>query len=210
MDEARTQIEPLLRACLRLRIDRTGRDSVVAALNDLSPDAGRHVVRRAKAERIGPLVHATVGDVLPPSAAGSLRERYYATATHNLLLGRQLASCLRALAAASVPAIVLKGAALLETVYENIALRPISDVDLLVRRADLTVARQVLERLGYQAPRLETHPGMLTEHESQMALPRDSAADARRPPARRVLRGCGSGRRARNPRRDVAVGYASA
>ena len=159
----------LLRACLRLRIDPADREWVAPTLRDLGDDGG--TLRAAiEAERIGPLLHKTVGRWVAPSAAAELRESYYSTGVRNLLLRRQLGTVLQALAAAAVPAIVLKGAALIETVYDNPALRPMDDVDLLVRRADLAAARQVLERLGYEAGRAETHPGVLTEYENEMAF----------------------------------------
>ena len=45
--------------------------------------------------------------------------------------------------------IVLKGAALAETVYARPSLRRFGDLDVLVRRADAARARSVLESLGY-------------------------------------------------------------
>jgi Uncharacterised nucleotidyltransferase len=169
MDIAPTEIEPLLRACLRLHVDRAGGAWIAAGLRDLGDDGG--TLRAAiEAERIGPLLHKTVGQWVAPSAAAVLKESYYATGMRNLLLRRELGTCLQALAAAAVPAIVLKGAALIETVYHNVSLRPMGDADLLVRRADVAVTRQVLEHLGYQAGRGETRPGALTEYENEMAF----------------------------------------
>jgi hypothetical protein len=51
--------------------------------------------------------------------------------------------------AAGVPVIVLKGAALAETVYGSLALRPMSDLDLLVHHEHVPLMAQVLEREGY-------------------------------------------------------------
>lgn len=54
--------------------------------------------------------------------------------------------------AAEVPVLVLKGAALAQLVYPDPALRPMSDLDLLVRPADAPRAQSVLARLGFQTP----------------------------------------------------------
>lgn len=66
----------------------------------------------------------------------------------------QLVRVLRALHDGGVPAILLKGAALAHTVYEDMGVRPMSDYDLLVDRGDLGKAEGILQELGY-APREE-------------------------------------------------------
>lgn len=67
-----------------------------------------------------------------------------------LLQFHGVARVLRALEAAGIPVIVLKGAALAETVYPTLADRPMGDVDLLVRPADREQASAVLEAAGYR------------------------------------------------------------
>ncbi|MCU0647911.1 MAG: nucleotidyltransferase family protein [Gemmatimonadaceae bacterium] len=56
---------------------------------------------------------------------------------------------LRALRDAGVEVLLLKGAPLVLTVYRNHALRPMSDVDLCVRSADVALAMSILEREGW-------------------------------------------------------------
>ena len=56
---------------------------------------------------------------------------------------------LTALAAAGVPVILLKGIAYAGTLYPDPALRPMSDIDLLVRATDFITATRTLQRLGY-------------------------------------------------------------
>ena len=48
--------------------------------------------------------------------------------------------------------IVLKGAFLAETIYKNIGLRPMSDIDILVRREDLQKVKNEVVHLRYHAP----------------------------------------------------------
>jgi hypothetical protein len=56
---------------------------------------------------------------------------------------------LTALIAENVPVIGLKGIFLLENVYNNIAARPLGDIDILVRKKDLQTAIRILKTLGY-------------------------------------------------------------
>ncbi len=60
-----------------------------------------------------------------------------------------LAKVLTVLRNDDIPVIVLKGAHLAEVVYGNTALRPMSDVDLLVTKADLPRVEEKLREMGY-------------------------------------------------------------
>lgn len=64
---------------------------------------------------------------------------------------RPLAELLSACAGASLEIIVLKGAALAETVYPRPSLRPFGDIDILVRPEDSGRAHALLSGLGYVA-----------------------------------------------------------
>jgi hypothetical protein len=82
-------------------------------------------------------------------------------AGRNLVLFNELSKVLRHFSAHAVPVIVLKGAALANSVYGSISDRPMNDVDLLVRNEDLERALSVLETTGYQIeplPQEKFHP----------------------------------------------------
>jgi hypothetical protein len=68
----------------------------------------------------------------------------------NLLLYGDLIRALTALAAAGVPVIVLKGAALAVTIYPSLADRRMSDADILVQPGQRDRARAALEGAGYR------------------------------------------------------------
>jgi len=57
-----------------------------------------------------------------------------------------------------IPVVILKGAALATTIYPNPALRPLSDIDLLIPRQHLEPAVQALKSLGYREPYPEMAP----------------------------------------------------
>jgi Uncharacterised nucleotidyltransferase len=88
--------------------------------------------------------------LVPAAAAQTLRDSYYGNAARNSLLYDQLRNVLEAFIEAKIQVIVLKGAALAETVYSNRALRPMSDIDLLVRKIDLAQVETKLLDLGYR------------------------------------------------------------
>jgi hypothetical protein len=160
-----------LRACLRRRLEPGAADEVRACAGDL--DVGwEELAEIIEAERLGPLLHRTAGDlgIFPPPLEQALSQSYRFTTLRNMLLLRELGRILGALERARVPVIVLKGAALAETVYGNLSLRPMGDVDLLVQRRDQASACGVIGGLGYSLGRAETHPGALAEHENELVL----------------------------------------
>ena len=106
---------------------------------------------------VAPVVYSRLkerGLILPSRIADELRQIYLASAARNMHLFHELGEILRALQAAGVPVIPLKGACLAEAVYGNIALRPMDDVDLLVKPGHIAEALGILRLLGY----LPDHP----------------------------------------------------
>lgn len=101
----------------------------------------------ARAEGVAPLLYHVLSetgqsDVMPGYLYDKLRSAYHTTAAHNLLINQELVRVLVALsehrspALGEIPVVVLKGAALASTVYPSIALRPLSDLDLLILQRD--------------------------------------------------------------------------
>jgi hypothetical protein len=76
-------------------------------------------------------------------------ERILSQTGFNILIYKELREVLMAFKRVGIDVIVFKGAALAETVYKHIGMRKMSDVDLLVRRDDLTPARKILDESGY-------------------------------------------------------------
>ncbi len=86
-----------------------------------------------------------------------MRGLYHASAARNMRLYRELGNIVRSCNEQAIPVIFLKGAHLAEFVYPNIALRPMSDVDLLVKTDDLARVHRLLIRSGYRCD--EQNPG---------------------------------------------------
>jgi Uncharacterised nucleotidyltransferase len=82
---------------------------------------------------------------------GPFAAAYRATWTTNQLLFRELKDILSVFAAAGIDTIVLKGAALVVVGYRSDAVRPMTDVDVLVRDDRAAEAIDLLEQTGWHS-----------------------------------------------------------
>jgi hypothetical protein len=86
---------------------------------------------------------------VPPSAIDLLRRSFQETTWRNTLHTAELTRVLDLLAAHGIDAVPFKGPVLAILVYENVAMRQFSDLDLLVRPHERIQAREVLLGDGY-------------------------------------------------------------
>ncbi|RCV62717.1 putative nucleotidyltransferase [Methanophagales archaeon] len=110
-----------------------------------------HILENALQHGIAPLLYHNLSEMadVPEEVMEHLRMQYNANLARNMLVYNELSNVLNAFEHAGIEVVVLKGAALAETVYQDIGLRPFSDVDLLVRKKDLQRAKKKLVELGY-------------------------------------------------------------
>src|SRR4051812_21943518 len=118
---------------------------------------------RCEGDRLIGLLAAAVRDgALPVSdtARDMLEEEWQRWLAHDLRIERLLLDALHELAAAGIPARVLKGVALAHTAYSDPAVRVFGDADVLVPGPHFTRAATVLaERLDAQRYLPELRPG---------------------------------------------------
>lgn len=76
----------------------------------------------------------------------------HVTAVRNLRRVAQLREIQTALAAHSIPVLVLKGMVLAFVAYKDPSLRPMHDLDLFLHAQDAAAATQILGKLGYTCP----------------------------------------------------------
>lgn len=126
----------------------------------------------AEAERVAPLLYDLLRERqgVPRAALDRLHRQYRITTLHHVMWSAALAKVAAALAAARLPAIVLKGAMLAGQVYEQPALRPLADLDVLVRRESVTQVLAVLNECGYQHELSDTTSDLALSVESEMTL----------------------------------------
>jgi len=108
-----------------------------------------------------PLVYgnlAAIGVTTP--RGGPLKAEYVAAWRRNQRLLHRVRPVLGALEQAAIPAIVLKGLALVARYYRDLALRPMWDADVLVPGPMVERASEVLRGLGWESGHLLT-PGFL-------------------------------------------------
>ena len=143
------------------RPTHVGRDSAIAAwlrpggpAPDELPSDNRSwadLLNRARQTGLAGLVMESArrhGVAIPDGPERSLREAAGKVAANQLNLVHELDTILRQCNDARVPIMLLKGAALCHTIYEEPGLRPMSDIDLLVPPDALARAFQVLEAIG--------------------------------------------------------------
>jgi Uncharacterised nucleotidyltransferase len=129
--------------------------ALLAALEDparaaaFSPGDTR-LVAVARHHRLTPLLSITCSATLPPTLAETFRRDRIVTGARNMILGGVAEECIRALAAAGIPTIVLKGLDYETRLYGSPAARPTADVDLLVPGEHRRRAFGVLDRLGFE------------------------------------------------------------
>jgi hypothetical protein len=112
----------------------------------ISEAAGSHNIRQL-------LYHNLKGrsnrGFVPTSVMEDLKKAYHETVARNTFNYVELQTILDALHRSGIEAIALKGAALAGVVYPDIGLRPMVDVDLLVKDNELAIADRVMTDLGY-------------------------------------------------------------
>jgi hypothetical protein len=149
----------LLLACVRARWSTQAAEEARRIVLETDVNWDEFLERAAK-DSVAPLIYHTLRDghgILPAWVKQRLREDYYLSAVRNTLLHQELAKILATFNAAGLPVIVLKGAALAQELYGNIALRPMSDIDLLVKSEEITSAQKLLLQSGYSPIEL-AHP----------------------------------------------------
>jgi len=113
------------------------------------------VLREARLSRISPLIYRRLKKRNVPSVPDKFKKAvkrdYLSTLAFNLWLLDELNKLLKNFRVKGIKAIVLKGAFLAEKVYPDPGLRPMTDLDLLVRREEMASAHTVLETGGFQA-----------------------------------------------------------
>ncbi len=135
---------------------RTATLPMQGPLPEVAADASIWPAVRRAAEKHGllPLLYSALkaqGKLagLPPGMASELRLDYQRASLTVWQAYRELVPLLERLEAEGIPVILLKGIALAATLYDDAALRPLSDADILVSAEDMPRACAMLLESGY-------------------------------------------------------------
>ncbi len=142
----------LLALCARLEGDAAYYRQLaqIAAKVDVWPE----VLSQAEAHGLGPLLykHLRTAEIqLPSTTKRSLQGLYLRHRQANQVRLEALAEILEAYQAADIQVLVLKGAALAQLIYPEPGLRPMGDIDLLVKETEIYHAQRLLADLGFNA-----------------------------------------------------------
>ena len=86
---------------------------------------------------------------IPSNIELKMHGAYIASSAQSLKIQHQLKEIINALNNKKIDVIILKGAHLSNTYYQHPGLRPMSDIDILVRERDIQSSYQCLVELGY-------------------------------------------------------------
>ena len=136
-----------------------------------SEDAWRSRHRLAIEQRVGPLLYRSLSDrgsLGREPGLSALRKAYYQSAAENLVRLQELNRLIGSDVVNDV--VVVKGGALAMDLYENPALRPMSDLDLLVREEAFETWQARLIELGYRTVVPEMASGLEESTRFQVSM----------------------------------------
>ena len=144
-----SNIRILLLSALRGEFEQTSTEP--SAL--LSTDEWRKLLDLARLQGITPLLYQKLKMLqdadIPPETIQELRDYYLTNLVRNMQLFHQLKGILKRFHEDNIPVIPLKGSYLAERVYGNIGVRPMSDIDILVKQEDLSHVEEILTGSGF-------------------------------------------------------------
>jgi hypothetical protein len=161
----------LLLCCARTRISEQQRDYI----NDL---VGRDIDWKKlsdSAYEIGlyPILYIHLRDIpnrhsIPKELMKMIKKAYHDTTAINMFFYHELQRIIDACHAREIEVILLKGAVLAKIVYEDIGLRSMSDLDILIKREDVVHMKEIMSNLDYVSvmDKQEDH-----RHEKHFHLP---------------------------------------
>ncbi len=137
---------------------RSGQGDILRLISQCPDDNGnkkaspdwQDIIKTAGKEGLFTLLYKDLkgnNGLLPQEYREKLRQEYFVTLAQNKYYFRELARCLKVV---EVPVILLKGAALLPTVYGDLGERPLGDFDILIHHRDLERVKGRLGTLGYK------------------------------------------------------------
>lgn len=148
-----SQEESLLVLAARLEMDLDDETK----MEDILRDGVEWSVVEASARGLGiePLLYKHLSqekyaDYVPGHILRLLKESYHKQSMRSLRIYGQLRRILESMNQSDAPIILLKGTYLAKWIYRDIALRPMSDIDILCRDRDTGAVQETLRDLGYE------------------------------------------------------------
>ena len=170
--------DELILLCSRVRPD----EQTVERIRSIASSQvnWEHIYELARRNAVLPLVYfqlnATSASDVPVNWLTRLKKKYQDNLARNLYLTAELVRVLQLFAAAGIEAVPYKGPALALLAYGNIGLRQFVDLDILVRKADVLRAAEILKAQGFacDVPWSKSQQAMLLRTQHNLPLSRES------------------------------------
>lgn len=109
-----------------------------------------YILQTAKRHSISSIIYKTLKNInFENQVIKEFEKNYYNTHFKNSLLYKELDNILKVFKKENIDAILLKGIYLAKNLYKDIGLRPMGDIDLLVKKEDLTRIFPIFDKRGY-------------------------------------------------------------
>jgi len=146
----------LLLLCARVSLNDQAREEIERVIG-----AGPNwemILSRSRTEGVDALLYMHLRELerikpqIPHTILARMKTSYQRHWARNLALTEHWAELIALLRGEGVDVITHKGMALVHTVYPDIGLRPMADIDLLIRPVDLPTVKRALRTAGYRTP----------------------------------------------------------
>jgi hypothetical protein len=167
----------LVVCCARRRVEET-QALIIRSLVSRNLDWD-YVFRFARRHSVLPLLYLSLSEICPAEVPAQqlarLKKHYQENVARNLLLTGELCRLLRALEAEGIEAVPYKGPALAVAAYGRLELRRFVDLDIIVRKHDVSRAMAVLTAQGYSCGKAwtDTQQSVLLKTQHNLPLSRE-------------------------------------
>lgn len=160
----------LLLYCSQIHL--TQRIQQKIALLVMQPIEWNQFLDYARWHSVSPLVFSNLKNSsnrshIPPKILESLKTEYRKNLVRNTIIFDEYEKIITALDSREIPVIPLKGIAIAKSIYGDIGLRPMSDIDILVKRETLQCTGKLMDQLGFK----QVKPSK-TDHHIEYVIPK--------------------------------------
>lgn len=156
-----TQEESVIINCLRLEFGRENKNEL--AKFDLSTINWDMVYKKSTLLGVTPLLYRIIKrqpaltqfSGISEQFLQKIRMEYLRTSIVNDIRFKKLAELIEIFNKAGIEVILLKGSHLAQFVYKDIGVRPMSDIDILIKEKDIAKVEGLLLQMGYKYPKLD-------------------------------------------------------
>lgn len=172
--------DELVLLCSRVNTDAESGARIEGITNPANEVDWDYVYQLARRHSVLPLIYKQLSSIpaakLPADQLARLKANHQKNLVRNLLLTAELCSILQTFAAAGIEAVPYKGPALAVYAYGKLELRRFVDLDILVRKADVLQAKELLAAQGFVCgtPWTDAQQALLLHTQHNLSLSREA------------------------------------